>query len=285
MRLLSFEKNGQIGLALKQDDVWLDLAAADAGLPRDVAALLRLEHWRGRVLRVASSAPALDLTGIRYLAPVRSGEKILCVGLNYLSHVGESPYKVPDYPVFFPRFASTLIGHKAPLVKPRASDEFDYEGELAVIIGAEGRHIPAERALDFVAGYTIFNEGSVRDYQFKAPQWTMGKNFDGSGACGPWYVSADELPVGARGLRLETQVNGTVKQSASTADMLFDIPTLISIASDVMTLRAGDMIVTGTPSGVGFGRKPPEYLRVGDTCTISIEGIGTLENVVIDEAL
>jgi acylpyruvate hydrolase len=285
VRLLSFEKNGQIGLALKQDDVWLDLAAADAGLPRDVAALLRLEHWRGRVLRVASSAPALDLTGIRYLAPVRSGEKILCVGLNYLSHVGESPYKVPDYPVFFPRFASTLIGHKAPLVKPRASDEFDYEGELAVIIGAEGRHIPAERALDFVAGYTIFNEGSVRDYQFKAPQWTMGKNFDGSGACGPWYVSADELPVGARGLRLETQVNGTVKQSASTADMLFDIPTLISIASDVMTLRAGDMIVTGTPSGVGFGRKPPEYLRVGDTCTISIEGIGTLENVVIDEAL
>jgi 2-keto-4-pentenoate hydratase/2-oxohepta-3-ene-1,7-dioic acid hydratase in catechol pathway len=285
MRLLSFEKNGQIGLAVKRDDVWLDLAAADAGLPRDVAALLRLEHWRDRVLRVASSAPALDPSVIRYLAPVRSGEKILCVGLNYLSHVGESPYKVPDYPVFFPRFASTLIGHKAPLVKPRASNEFDYEGELAVIIGAEGRHIPADRALDFVAGYTIFNEGSVRDYQFKAPQWTMGKNFDGSGACGPWFVSADELPAGARGLHLETQVNGNVKQSASTADMLFDIPTLIAIASAVMTLRAGDMIVSGTPAGVGFGRKPPEYLRVGDICTISIEGIGTLENVVIDEAL
>ena len=285
MRLLSFDKNGQIGLAVKRDDVWLDLAAADAGLPRDVAALLRLEHWRDRVLRVASSAPALDPSVIRYLAPVRSGEKILCVGLNYLSHVGESPYKVPDYPVFFPRFASTLIGHKAPLVKPRASNEFDYEGELAVIIGAEGRHIPADRALDFVAGYTIFNEGSVRDYQFKAPQWTMGKNFDGSGACGPWFVSADELPAGARGLHLETQVNGNVKQSASTADMLFDIPTLIAIASAVMTLRAGDMIVSGTPAGVGFGRKPPEYLRVGDICTISIEGIGTLENVVIDEAL
>jgi acylpyruvate hydrolase len=284
LRLLSFEQDGRIGLATERGGVWLDLTSSDAGLPSDVVALLKMEQWRDRVLRAAATAPELDLAAIRYLPPVRSGEKILCVGLNYLSHVGESPYKVPDYPIFFPRFASTLIGHQAPMVKPGTSNEFDYEGELAVIIGTEGRHIPRARALEHVAGYTIFNEGSVRDYQFKAPQWTMGKNFDGSGACGPWFVSGDELPAGAHGLHLETRVNGKVEQSASTADMIFDIATLIAISSEVMTLRAGDMIVSGTPAGVGFGKKPPVYLRAGDVCTISIEGIGSLENRVIDEA-
>lgn len=283
MQLLSFQKAGSRGLAAKRGDLWVDLAAADVDLPSDVAALLKIHGWQDRVSRLLATAPEIDLATIRYLSPVYSGEKILCVGLNYLSHVGESPYKVPEYPIFFPRFTSTLIGHKAPLVKPRVSEEFDYEGELVVVLGTGGRHIPRARALEYVAGYTIFNEASARDYQFKSPQWTMGKNFDDSGPCGPWFVSADELPLGARGLQLETSINGKIEQSASTTDMIFDVATLISLASEVMTLRTGDMIVTGTPAGVGFGKKPPVYLRAGDVCKVSIEGIGTLENPVIDE--
>lgn len=284
MRLLSYSNAGRSGLALAKGERWLDLAAADAGLPGDVAGLLRLPEWRQRVETAAAAAPELDIGSISYLPPVRTGEKLLCVGLNYLSHVGESPYPVPSYPIFFPRFASSLIGHQAPLIKPRVSEDFDFEGELVAVIGKQGRHISVEQALDHVAGYTIFNEGSVRDYQFKAPQWTMGKNFDDTGACGPHFVTADELPPGARGLLLETRVNGKVEQSASTADMMFDVATLVSLASVVMTLRPGDMIITGTPAGVGFGKKPPVYLRAGDVCTISIEGIGTLENKVVDEA-
>lgn len=227
-----------------------------------------------------AEAPLLDPAAIEYLPTVRSGEKILCVGLNYLAHVGESPYQVPDYPIFFPRFRSGLIGHNAPMMKPPESDELDYEVELAVIIGKAGRRIPVEDALDHVAGYTIMNEGSIRDYQFKAPQWTMGKNFDGTAAVGPWVVTPEELPLGARGLKIETRVNDVVEQSATTADMLFDVATLISLASVVMTLRPGDMIATGTPAGVGFGKKPQVYLKPGDLCSLSIEGIGTLENRV-----
>lgn len=283
MRLLSFNKNGQAGIATERSGEWLDLTAADYTLPSDIALLLQDQHYRDRISRLMKVAPVMDLATVDPLPPVRRTEKILCVGLNYLDHVSESPYEVPKYPVIFPRFASTLIGHKAPLVKPYVSDAFDYEGELVVVIGKAGRHIQETNALGHVAGYTIFNEGSVRDYQFKAPQWTMGKNFDGSGACGPYFTSADELPSGARGLRLETRINGRVEQSATTNDMMFGVASLISIISEVMTLRPGDMIVTGTPAGVGFGKKPPAYLRAGDLCSVSIEGLGTLENPVIDE--
>ncbi len=283
MRLLSFELNGRRGLALKSASEWLDLGESDPSLPDDVAALLALEDWRRRVDVAAAKAPRMDVSAIEFLPPVRRGEKILCVGLNYLAHVGESPYSVPDYPIFFPRFASGLIGHRAPMIRPPESEALDYEVELAVIIGKAGRRIAASAALDHVAGYTIMNEGSVRDYQFKSPQWTMGKNFDGTAGCGPWFVSADELPPGGRGLTIETRVNDVVEQSASTSDMLFDVATLISLASAVLTLRPGDMIATGTPAGVRFGKKPPVYLKPGDVCSLSIEGIGTLENTVRDE--
>lgn len=284
MRLLSFQKQGHQGLALLSGDRWLDLTAVAPQLPCDLAALLQLPHWREAVEVAARSAPGLDLSSVGYLPPFRHSQKILCVGLNYVAHVAESPYKQPDYPTFFPRFASTLIAHGQPLIKPRVSDELDYEGELVAVIGKAGRHIRADQALDHVAGYTIFNEGSVRNYQFKSPQWTVGKNFDDSGACGPWFVTADELPPGAKGLRLTTRVNGRVEQDANTDDMIFDVAALVAIASEAMTLQPGDLLVTGTPAGVGFGKKPPVYLRAGDLCEVEIEGIGVLSNPVAEEA-
>lgn len=280
MKILSYSLDNREGLAIELDGRWLDLGRTSPQFPADMAALLAWPDWRQRVADATRDAPVLDLVRAQLLPPVRTGQKILCVGLNYLDHVAESPYPQPTYPTFFLRVASSLIAHGQALVKPRASDAFDYEGELVAVIGSAARHVTPERALEHVAGYTVFNEASVRDYQFKAPQWTMGKNFDGTGACGPWFVSADELPPGAKGLQLVTRVNGIVEQKANTDDMLFDVASLVSLASEVMTLLPGDMLVTGTPAGVGFGKKPQVYLRVGDVCEVEIERIGTLRNAV-----
>ncbi|MFM0698253.1 fumarylacetoacetate hydrolase family protein [Paraburkholderia sediminicola] len=285
MKILSYLRDNKPALAASLGNEWFDITHRVGGdTPvRDVAELLQIPSWEDRVRRATDGAQTIDADLVSLLPPIRHGEKILCVGLNYLAHTAESPYPQPDYPTFFARFASTLIAHDQHIVRPKVSHELDFEGELVAVIGTEGRHIPAEKALDYVAGYTIFNEASVRNYQFKAPQWTMGKNFDDTGACGPWFVSADELPRGGAGLQLSTKVNGIVEQDANTDDMVFDVATLISLASQVMTLRPGDMIVSGTPAGVRFGRKPPSYLVAGDICEITIQGIGTLRNTVRDE--
>jgi len=220
---------------------------------------------------------------VTYLPPLARPGKLLCIGLNYADHTKESPYEQPDYPTIFPRFNSSLIGHAAPMIRPRISDSLDFEGELAVILGRGGRHIPKHRALACVAGYSIFNDGSVREYQFKSPQWTVGKNFDGTGAFGPVFVTADEVPAGGAGLKLETRLNGTVVQSANTSDMLHDVASLISIISEGITLEAGDVIVSGTPAGIGWAREPKLIMRAGDVCEVEIEGLGVLRNVVADE--
>jgi acylpyruvate hydrolase len=283
MKIVSFSRSGEQGLAVEVSGQWRDLTHAGKSLAIDMAALLNMPDWKLMIDEAASQAPVLDLAGLELLPPVRTGEKILCVGLNYLDHVAESPYKQPNYPTYFLRVRSSLVGHERPIVKPSISAEFDYEGELVAVIGRQGRHISREAALDHVAGYSICNEGSVRDYQFKSPQWTMGKNFEASGSLGPCFVSSDELPAGAKGLQLVTRVNGVVKQKANTSDMLFDVATLVSLASEVFTLRPGDLIVTGTPAGVGFGMKPPVYMNAGDVCEVQIEGLGTLRNTVVDE--
>ncbi|UVJ46229.1 fumarylacetoacetate hydrolase family protein [Pseudomonas sp. LS1212] len=168
-------------------------------------------------------------------------------------------------------------------MRPRVSEQLDFEGELAVIIGVGGRHIAKERALEHVAGYSIFNEASVRDYQFKSPQWTIGKNFDATGAFGPSFVSADELPPGAAGLGLVTRLNGQVVQQCNTADMIFSVADIIAILSEAVTLEPGDVIVTGTPAGIGWARRPPLFMKPGDLCTVEIEGLGTLSNAIADE--
>lgn len=224
--------------------------------------------------------PAVDLQAVRLLPPVAQPSKIICVGLNYTDHSAESGFEQPSYPTLFSRFNTSVIAHGDPLICPTVSDTFDFEGELAVIIGKQGKNITRAQALEHVVGYSIFNDGSVREYQFKTPQWTMGKNFDGTGAFGPCLVTADEVPNGARGLSLETRLNGQTVQSANTKDMVFDVESLIEIISEVMTLEAGDVIVAGTPAGIGHAREPKLYMQPGDICEVEIEGIGLLSNRV-----
>ncbi|MCO5399066.1 fumarylacetoacetate hydrolase family protein [Ralstonia soli] len=237
----------------------------------------------GRTRSAGGAEYASD--SVSFLPPLTRPGKVICVGLNYADHTKESPYEQPSYPTIFPRFNTSLIGHQAPMIRPLVSDSLDFEGELAVVLGNGGRHIPKKHALACVAGYSIFNDGSVREYQFKSPQWTVGKNFDGTGAFGPALVTTDELPEGGAGLKLQTRLNGKVVQSANTKDMLFDVASLIAILSEAITLEAGDVIVSGTPAGIGWAREPKLLMRHGDVCEVEIEGLGVLKNTVQDEAI
>jgi len=227
---------------------------------------------------------AVDLGVVKLEQPLAAHGKIICVGLNYADHASEASMKAPDYPTLFARFPSSLIAHDEPIVRPRVSDKLDYEGELVAVIGKRGRYIPRTAALSHVCGYSIFNDGSIRDFQLRTPQWTVGKNFDNTGPFGPVFVSADELPPGAHGLKIETRLNGRVMQSATTADLIFDVATLVALISEAMTLEPGDLIITGTPAGVGAARKPPVFMKAGDICEVEIEGIGILRNPIADEA-
>ncbi|MCM2318247.1 MAG: fumarylacetoacetate hydrolase family protein [Pseudomonas sp.] len=276
MRYVHFLHKGEpvLGVRRAEGVQILGSESLESLLARGVDLLHHAKEEQGPLVQVAANA---------WLPLMRQPPKIICVGLNYADHTREAAFVQPDYPTFFARFASCLTAHNQPLVRPRLSDSLDYEGEMAVVLKSGGRHIRKEEALQHVAGYTLFNEASVRDYQFKSPQWTVGKNFDDTGAFGPELVTADELPAGGKGLHLETRVNGRVVQSANTCDMLFDVATLIATLSEAMTLQAGDVIVSGTPAGVGFAREPKAYLRAGDLVEVSIEGIGTLSNPVVDE--
>jgi acylpyruvate hydrolase len=220
---------------------------------------------------------------LKFLPPLARPEKIICIGLNYADHSAEAGFQPPDYPTVFGRFASSLIGHNSSIERTALSDQLDYEGELVAVIGTAGHRIPKERALSHVAGYSIFNDASVRDYQTKSPQWTVGKNFDTTGAFGPYFVPSDALPPGATNLKLETRLNGQVVQSSNTSNMIFDVATLVSLMSDAMTLSIGDIIVAGTPAGVGAVRKPPLFMKPGDICEVEIEKLGTLRNPIVQE--
>ena len=286
MRIVAFKRKDGPALAVRRGEDLIDLATAAPKLPRELAALLGAKGGLQAAKAAAKSAKAKALIKgkIAYLPTVMAPPKIVCVGLNYVDHAAESPYKnAPAYPVLFNRFTSTLLAHNAPLVRPLCSEQFDYEGELVAVIGKRGRHISQEKALSYVAGYSVFNDASVRDFQFKSTQWLMGKNFDGTGAFGPDFVTSDEVPAGAIGLQLTTRLNGQTMQNANTKDMIFSIATLVSTMSEGMTLEPGDVIVSGTPAGVGFARKPPVWMKAGDVCEIEIEGIGTLSNPVRDE--
>jgi len=286
MRFAVFRQNGVEGLAAAEggDGPFRGFATTDSKHPGHLADLVARgnEHLlaAGRALL---SGPEVDLGVVEVMPPLPSPPKIVCVGLNYAEHSAESGYELPAYPTIFGRFASSLIGHGAPIVRPRVSEQLDYEGEFVAVIGRGGRDIPEARALEHVIAYSLFNDASVRDYQFKAPQWTVGKNFDGTGAFGPYLVTADELPPGCQGLRLQTRLNGDLVQSASTDDLVFDVATLVSVLSEAFTLEPGDVIVTGTPSGVGLARKPPLWMKPGDVCEVELEGIGVLRNPVVDQ--
>jgi 2-keto-4-pentenoate hydratase/2-oxohepta-3-ene-1,7-dioic acid hydratase in catechol pathway len=285
MRLVSLLRpDGTTALCLRAADEFVDLTSA--GLPATLDELLAQGADLARVVNEAAARSTVRYaadSALHYLPPVANPSKAIAVGLNYAEHAKEGSKPVPTYPVLFHRYRSSWTGHGQPLHMPRVSEQFDYEGEMVVVIGKGGRYIAKDQALAHVAGYSIFNEGSVRDYQRKSTQYMMGKNFDCSGAFGPVFVTADELPTGAKGLRLQTRLNGQVVQDSNTSEMIFDVTTLIAECSNAFALVPGDIILTGTPSGVGFARTPPLFMRPGDVCEIEIEGIGTLSNPVVSE--
>ena len=230
----------------------------------------------------AESAQTFSTTDVQWRPVIPNPDKILCVGLNFLEHIREVGKKVEDYPLIFIRFSSSQVGHLQPIIRPRASDHLDFEGELAVIIGKAGRHIAKENAHLHVAGYSIYNDASVRDWQRHTTQYTPGKNFPSTGAFGPWLVTADEIPDPTT-LHLTTRLNGNVVQDSGLNDFRFSIPEIIAYASTFTQLVPGDIIITGTPKGVGAARTPPLWLRPGDWIEVEITKIGKLSNPVEQE--
>ncbi|WP_043363495.1 fumarylacetoacetate hydrolase family protein [Belnapia sp. F-4-1] len=230
----------------------------------------------------AATGPSIPLAEVTFLQPVLRPGKVICIGLNYVDHAKEGGNPIPDYPAVFLRAATSLVGPGQAILRPAASEKLDYEAELAIVIGKPALRVHEAEALGHVAGYSCFNDGSLRDYQRKSTQWTMGKNFDATGAFGPEIVTPDELPEGAHGLRITTRLNGRTLQDGNTRDMIFGVARTVAILSEVMTLEPGDVIITGTPAGVGYPRKPPVFMQPGDTCEIEIEGIGLLSNPVAD---
>jgi 2-keto-4-pentenoate hydratase/2-oxohepta-3-ene-1,7-dioic acid hydratase in catechol pathway len=288
MKLMMFEKGKAAALGLVEGDTVIDLAAADASLPKDLAALIAAGPAAlAGVKAAAAKAPAsarLPLALVKVALPVARPSKLICIGLNYALHAKEGGHPIPTYPSIFLRVPTSLTAAGAPVIRPKCSIQLDYECELTIVVGKGGRHIPQEKALDHVFGYTIFNDVSVRDYQRKTTQWTPGKNFDSTGPLGPWVVTADELPPGASGLRIATRVNGEIMQDSNTSDMIFSTASIIATLSEIMTLEPGDLIATGTPSGVAHARKPPAWMKAGDRVEVEVEGIGVLANPIVDEA-
>jgi len=286
MRLVAFEHQGAPRLGVVDGEAVIDLADAAPDLPRELAALLRREGGlaaAGAAAKSAKPAARGALKGLRLLPPVGNPGKIVCLGLNYVDHAAEGGHAKPTYPSLFLRCTSSLCGHGAPIVRPRCSSSLDYEAELVAVVGRTARHVEKDKALDIIAGYSCFNDASVRDYQRKTTQWTIGKNFDATGAFGPWFVTADALPAGATGLAIKSKLNGAVMQNANTSDMLFPVDETVALLTECMTLEPGDLLVMGTPAGVGYARKPPVWMKPGDTIEIEIEGIGTLSNPIRDE--
>ncbi len=287
MRLFSFEKNGVPAVGYRQDQRCIDLSIAAPDLPKDLLSLIEMGP---EALEKAANAGAsagseaeIEQDNIQYLPLIQRPPKIICIGRNYAAHAKEGGAEPPTYPEIFYRGATSLIGHNQPIIRPECSDKLDYEAELVAIVGKTARHVSAENALDYVAGYSLFNDATLRDYQRKSTQWTIGKNFDNTGAFGPEFVSADELPAGAHGLQIQTRLNGRVMQNANTEDFIFPVADLIVKLSECMTLEPGDVIVTGTPAGVGYARTPPVFMKEGDVCEIEIEGVGILVNSVKNE--
>jgi acylpyruvate hydrolase len=284
MRIVHFEKGGVLGIAADGGSGWHGLTEHENGFPGTLPELIAQGADLLSIGKELLSARAIDLNAVRIRPPVPKPPKILCVGLNYDDHLEESGLKKPVYPEIFARFATSLIAHGEPIRLPSESISLDYEAELAVVIGRGGRRINRDKALDHVAGYSLFNDATIRDFQLRTPQWTMGKNFDGTGAFGPWLVTPDALPPGAHGLHIQGRLNGQVMQHSSIDKLIFSVSTLIELISVAISLEPGDVIITGTPGGVGAARKPPVYMRPDDVFEVEIEGMGVLSNTVQRES-
>jgi 2-keto-4-pentenoate hydratase/2-oxohepta-3-ene-1,7-dioic acid hydratase in catechol pathway len=283
MKLATFTHDGRTRIGIAGDDGVVDLSEAAPELPREMQALLEAGP---SALQAAGDAAAAGerilLSEVRLEAPIRRPPKFLAVGLNYADHVAELGLEVPAHPTLFNKQSTCVTGPRDPIHLPRASSALDYEGELGFVIGRRCRHVSRQNAADVIAGYLVVNDVSVRDWQLRIPTWTIGKSFDTHGPIGPWIVTADELPDPHHSA-LRTWVNGELRQQSNTEQLIFDCFRLVEHISTAFTLEPGDVIATGTPSGVGVGMKPQQLLSAGDAVRIEIEGIGEIENTVIDE--
>lgn len=282
MKLASFRLNGADTYGVVTDDGIVDVGSQLGGACPDLKAVLT----QGALADVKAAAeggqPAVSVADAEFLPVLPNPDKVVCVGLNYKSHIEETGRSDSDYPVLFTRWADTQVGHNQPMIKPNNSERYDYEGELAVIMGKAARHVPEGDALSYVAGYSCYNDGSIRDWQRHTHQFTPGKNFPGTGGFGPWMVTTDEIPDPSA-MELMTRLNGEEVQRSKTDLMIFDVPFLIHYISGFCTLEPGDVIVTGTPGGVGFKRNPPLFMKQGDTVEVEIDMIGTLVNPIANE--
>ncbi|HYW52369.1 MAG TPA: fumarylacetoacetate hydrolase family protein [Dongiaceae bacterium] len=283
MRLCTFVRDGEARSGAARGPAIVDLQAVDGGLPRTVAELLGNEELLARARRAVAAArdqhlrPRAELT---LLPPVPNPSKIACIGLNYRDHAAEVKMELPRHVTVFAKWPNTLAGDGAPIVIPRESHRVDYEAELAFVIGTRARHVAEDDAYEHVAGYTCFNDVSVRDYQMRTSQWTLGKVFDTHGPCGPFLVTRDEIPDPGN-LRIRCSIDGETLQDSSTAQLVFGVPRLLAELSAVMTLEPGDIVATGTPAGVGTSRTPKRWIRPGERVRVEIEGVGALENPAV----
>jgi 2-keto-4-pentenoate hydratase/2-oxohepta-3-ene-1,7-dioic acid hydratase in catechol pathway len=284
MRYLVGEHNDAASVFLVTGDTAVNLTDLSPEIGTDLMGLINtpgaLEPFQAEI----ANADKIAVSDIVPALPVERPGKVICLGLNYVDHVKEGGYEIPTYPALFMRGRNSLMPAGAPMVRPTASEKLDYEVELMLVIGIGGRHIKEQDAYSHIFGYTLFNDGSVRDYQRKTHQWTPGKNFDNTGAIGPIVVTPDELPAGCDGLRIESRIGTEVMQSANTSEMMWNVAKTIATISEFATLEPGDMIAMGTPPGVGHARKPPRFLQPGDVVSVEIEGICVCSNPVVDEA-
>ncbi|MDH0704981.1 fumarylacetoacetate hydrolase family protein [Pseudomonas sp. GD03862] len=278
MKIASFLYDGRSSYGVVDGDTVSDAGAVLGQCYSDLRSVLESSDGLAE-LAALRDAPVLSVEQAQWLPVIPNPDKVLCVGLNYLKHIVETGREVPKHPTLFTRFASAQVGHDQPLIQPKASTAFDFEGELAIVIGKAGRHISKENALQHIAGYSLFNDGSIRDWQRHTLQFTAGKNFVGSGSFGPWLVTKEEI-TDINSLVLETRLNGEVVQREGLDDLLFKIPELIEYISTFTELLPGDVIATGTPGGVGAFRTPPLWMKPGDVVEVEVEGIGTLKNTV-----
>jgi len=281
--LVGETKSGTAVFAVEGDEA-VNLTALDAAVGSDLMGLVSDPSLAESVAAKLDGADRVAVASITPALPIAKPGAIICLGLNYTDHIKEGGYDIPDYPALFMRGKNSIMAAGAPLVRPTCSEKLDYEAELMFIIGKGGRHISEADALDHVFGYTVFNDGSVRDYQRKTHQWTPGKNFDNTGAIGPFVVSPDEVPAGAAGLKIESRVGSEILQSSNTGNMIWSVAQTIATISEYTTLEPGDLIAMGTPPGVGHAKKPnPRWLVPGEVIEIEIEGIGICSNPIVDE--
>ncbi|WP_017774899.1 fumarylacetoacetate hydrolase family protein [Paraburkholderia kururiensis] len=286
MKLVTFRSGDTTRLGVLDGEHVVDLNKADARVPADLRAALKagVDLNAAAQRAIASGEHRAPYASLDLAPVVPEPGKIVCLGHNYYDHAKEGGNLKPVYPLIFFRGASSLIAHEDPVIRPRVSEKLDYEAELMIVIGKRARHVKRENALDYVFGYACFNDVSVRDYQKRTTQWTIGKNFDGTGAFGPWLVTADDLPPGGEGLTLRLILNGQVMQQASTSDMIWGVAETIELLTECLTLEPGDVVAMGTPAGVGWARDPSVWLKHGDVVEVDIERVGRLRNTVQDEA-